>query len=262
MSNRGKFGVAALIAALIAGALIYNSESNRNARFVKLLVTQNTEARGGADAWQAITSMRLSGLMDLGQELAVPYTLEQKRPSKMCFSFEFADETAVQCVDGDSGWKVLPFRNRRTPEAMTANDLKEAADLADIDGLLFNYEARGHELTYVGEEVVDSRPAHKLHVQLPRGGERWVYLDQETHLELMVETTRTVGGRQRSVFTKYDDWRDTDGVLIPHFQNTLTEGMADSNFLTVERVTLNPEIDDARFVVPDDAERLAASTPQ
>jgi len=250
MSKWGKVIAGAAAAAFVAGITVYNLPYFRNARFVDQLVAHNVEARGGAQAWEAVKALRISGQMDLGQGLAVPYTLEQKRPNRMCFAFDFADERATQCVNGDSGWKILPFQNRRDPEPMTADEMKGVADLADVDGLLFNYADRGHKVEYVGEKFVDDRPAYKLHVRLPSGDERWVYLDQETGLELMLESRRVMDGKIRAVFTKYEDWRDTDGILLPHYQDTVTEGREGSNFLTVEFVTVNPAIEDARFVMP------------
>lgn len=257
MSKWGKAGVILSIAALIAAAIVYNSESFRNARFVDSLIARNIAARGGMDAWEAIRALRMSGQMDLGQGLSVPYTLEQMRPGRMCFEFEFAEETATQCVDGDDGWKNLPFRNRRGPEPMTEQEVSAMADFSDIDGMLFNAAQRGIEVEYIGEEVVDGRSAHKLHVRAPGGGERWIYLDQETSLELMVETTRMISGELRHVYTKYEDWQASDGILIPRYQDTQTEGRSGVNFLTVESVTVNPLMDDSRFRMPVDAVRTA-----
>ncbi len=262
MSKWGKIAAGTVAAAFVAGIVIYNLPHFRNARFVDALVARNVEARGGAEAWESVEALRVSGQMDLGQGLAVPYTLEQKRPGRMCFEFDFADERATQCVNGDSGWKVAPFQNRRDPEPMTADELKGIADLADIDGLLFNYSDRGHDIEYVGEDVVDDRPAYKLHVRLPTGDERWVYLDQETALERMLESRRVMDGKMRAVFTRYEDWRDTNGILMPHYQDTVTEGREGSNFLTVESVTVNPVIEDARFVMPGAESEIRTASAQ
>ena len=92
-----------------------DTRRRRNARAVDALIARNIAARGGADAWRAVSSLRLTGQMDLGQGMHVPYVLEQKRPGKMCLEFVFDGETAVQCADGNSGWKLAPFRGRRRP---------------------------------------------------------------------------------------------------------------------------------------------------
>ena len=239
-----------LCIAVVAALLIYNSDAMKEARFINTLVARNIEARGGAAVWEAVGSLRLAGQMDLGQEMVVPYVLEQKRPDKMCFEFEFDGETAVQCADGETGWKFLPFLGRTAPEAMTEAELRETADGAEPYGPLYNYAARGSDVELAGRETLDGRDVFKLKVTLAMGSVRWLYLDAETALEVKMETTRTVAGRERRVETVYSDWRQTDGLLIAHRQDTRTAGDTDSHFLTVDSVTVNPPLDDARFKMP------------
>lgn len=219
-------------------------------RVVNGLIARNVEARGGADQWRAVESLRIAGQMDLGQGLHVPYTIEQKRPGKMCLEFEFDGQLATQCVSADGGWKLLPFMGRPRPEAMTESEFREMADTAAIDGLLFDSARRGHEVSLVGKETVNGREAYKLEVALPRGATRWVYLDAETALEVKLETIRTRNGRQQLIETYYSDWHETDGLLIPRRQDSQAEGEPESHWLTVDSVAVNPPIADERFARP------------
>jgi hypothetical protein len=219
-------------------------------RVVDGLIARNVEARGGADQWRSVGSLRISGQMDLGHGMHVPYTIEQKRPGKMCLEFEFDEQLATQCVAGDSGWKLLPFMGRPRPEPMTETDFTQMADAAEIDGLLFDAARRGHEVSLVGKETVRGRDAFKLEVVLPRGAKRWLYLDAETALEVKLETIRTHNGRQQRVETWYSDWRETDGLLFPRRQDSQAEGEPESHWLTVDTVTINPPIADERFAKP------------
>jgi len=219
-------------------------------RAVDALVAKNIAARGGADNWRAVTSLRLSGQLDLGQGMHVPYVMEQMRPDKMCFEFEFDSQWATQCVDGKSGWKLLPFRGRPFAEPMTEAELREMQDTASIDGLLFDSDIRGHDIDLVGHQVIDGKNVAVLAVHLPNGVSRRVFLDEETGLEIMIEATRIVRGLERRVETVYSDWREVNGLLIPHRQDTKTAGEWDSNFLTIESVEINPSLSAARFAQP------------
>lgn len=240
----------ALAFVLVAGVLIYNSPALKQARFVKSLVARNIEARGGAEAWAAVDSLRLAGEMDIGQDMVVPYELVQKRPGKMCLEFEFDGQASKQCTDGENGWKVAPFMGRSAPEPMTEVEMRETADSADPYGLLYNYAARGHDVELVGQELIDGRDTYKLQVTLPQGGVRWLYIDAETALEVRLEAMRTVAGREMRVETEYVNWQDVDGLLVPRRQETRTEGDEISHFITVDSVTVNPLLDDARFSMP------------
>lgn len=247
-------GISAIAAAIaVAAFLLLDRElaiTGGHTRAVDSLIARNIEARGGADAWRAIASLRLEGRMDLGQGMHVPYTLEQQRPGRMCLEFEFDNDTATQCVADGAGWQILPYRGRRLPEAMSDEDLHAMSDSASIDGLLFDSESRGISIEIVGNETVNDHETTKLEVTLPHGGKRWVYLDRETALEVRVDTTRVVRGKERLVQTYYDDWRESDGLLIPRRHVTQTGGMAESNFLTIDRVLVNPDIAEQRFDNP------------
>jgi len=245
-----KVVVVGVVLAIAAAWLIYNSDAMKASRLVKATIARNVEARGGADAWEAIESLRLAGQMDLGQGMHVPYVLEQKRPGKMCIEFEFDDMTSTQCVDGNTGWKRLPFRGRNIPEPMTDAELRDMADGTEIGGLLFNVRQRGLDVRFAGEASVHGRPATKLEVTLPSGAKRWVYVDEETGLDVKLDTRSVIRGQQRLVETFYYDWEESDGIVIPRRQETFMEGAGESRFLTVDKVEGNPELADSRFTIP------------
>jgi hypothetical protein len=257
--------LAALAAVSVVGAAVF-AVLDRNVHFigghgrvVDDLISRNAAARGGADAWRAVTTLRLAGEMDLGQKLHVPYVLEQKRPGKMCLEFEFNEKTALQCVNGKNGWKQLPFMGRAAPEAMTEAEMQEIAGTVDPEGLLLDSYERGFYVELVGHETVDGRSTSKLQVTLPSGSVRWVYLDDKTALEVKLEAMRKLRGRERLMETTYSDWASVDGLLIPRRQETRYHGEAESHFITVENVSVNPPIDDQRFAMPASGVKVNAS---
>jgi hypothetical protein len=252
--SKSKIAIA-LLAVVAVAVLVYNSGPLKNARFADELVARNIEARGGV-AWQDISALRLSGRMDLGQEMIVPYTLEQKRPDKMCLEFVFDSETAVQCAAGDTGWKIVPFMGVPGPQAMTAAELRETAGSVDPYGPLYDHAARGNKLEYLGQQQLQGRDTHKLQVTLPQGAVRWLYLDAETALEVKLETVRMIAGKELLVETRYTDWQAQDGLLIARRLDTKTEGDSESHFLTISSVDVNPQIDDARFLMPATTENI------
>jgi hypothetical protein len=190
------------------------------------------------------------GEMDLGQGLSVPYTIDQKRPLDMCLEYKFDGRRAVQCVTGDSGWQFLPFLGRNLPQEMATEEARMMADTASIDGFLLDSYERGFKIELLGKEDVAGRPASKLKVTMPGGTVRWIYLDEETGLEVKLEYTRTIGGKQRLVETMYSSWRTEGGLMFPGRQETRTIGDKESQFVTVDRIVINPGIEDKRFKMP------------
>ena len=223
------------------------------------LIEKNVAAKGGEHVWHDVSSLQLSGMMDLGQGMVVPYRIDQKRPLKMCLEYEFDARRVVQCVDGDTGWKFLPFLGRNLPEKMTDEEALKMADTASIDGLLLSASKRRFGIEWVGKEDVNGRPADKLKVTMPGGTIRWISLDEETGLELKVEYTRVVRGKEQVVESLFSDWKTEAGLLFPGRTDTRIVGSSESQFVTVDKIVVNPEIEDKRFEMPVFSNTAASS---
>jgi len=130
------------------------------------IVEKNFAARGGLQAWRAVESMSMSGLMDAGKArdpmklamalqkpraaaraeareallqgskvetdpgkiVQLPFVMELKRPRKMRLEVQFNGQTAVQVFDGENGWKLRPFLGRREVERYTAAEQQAASN--------------------------------------------------------------------------------------------------------------------------------------
>lgn len=220
------------------------------AQTVDELVAKNMAIRGGAEAWQNVSSLKMTGWMDIGDKSLVPYVLEQKRPEKMRLEYVFNEQTVVQTFDGKAGWKLRPYLNKSVPDPMTEREILAIKDTADLYGLLMDYRARGHEIELLGLENVEGKDTYKLKVTLPGRTVRWVYLDIDSGLEVKMEATRTVGKREQRVETFYREWKDAGGLILPSRQETRTAGERELHPLTVQAVEVNPPIDDSRFEKP------------
>jgi len=217
---------------------------------INALIEKNAKAKGGEDAWNKVSSLQISGMMSLGQDVTVPYTIDQKRPLKMCMEYEFNKRRVVQCVDGDRGWQFLPYAGRNVPEAMSKVDARAMADTASIDGMLLNAHHRGVDIEWLGEVDVDGLPADKLKLTMRGGTVRWLYLDKLTGLESKLEYTRTIRGEEHTVVSRYSNWKTEKGLRFPGRTDTQIVGDKRSQFLVVDKVIINPAIDDKRFEMP------------
>jgi len=218
---------------------------------VDSLVDSHIEARGGHDAWSQVQAIRFTGQMDLGQEVAVPYSLEQRVPGQMRLEFDFGGQAVIQVTDGREGWVLQPFKGVGTPREMSVTERQSAIDTADPRGLLFDHAARGHDIDYVGTVQLDSGPAHQLQVTLESGAVRQVYLDAESRLDVAMDTTRIIGKQELVVRTTYSGWAQSGDLLIPRRQVTRTEGDDQSHWLTIGTVQVNPELADDHFGRPE-----------
>ncbi|MEY2546522.1 MAG: hypothetical protein QOG48_1639, partial [Verrucomicrobiota bacterium] len=161
------------------------------------LVAKNVEAKGGAAALGALQSLKLNGKLLVNQgQIELGYTETKKRPNEVREESTLQGMTAVQAFDGKEGWQISPFRGRKDPEKMSADDVKSLIEDAEIDGPLVDWKAKQSTLEYLGTEDVDGTAAHKIKVVRKNGDVNFVYLDPDHFLEIRILTQRIKHGAQ------------------------------------------------------------------
>jgi len=250
------------------------------------IVEKNVAARGGLEGWRAVQSMSWSGKLDAGggslersrrvaegrghrgpMEVAnnndaaakgeankqpqLPFVLEMKRPGKSRVEIQFAGKTAVQVYDGANGWKVRPFLNRNDVQPFTAEEAKAESEKAELDGPLVDYAAKGTKVELEGVEAVEGRDAYKLKLTTKTGDVQHIWIDTQNFLDVKVEgAPRRMDGRMRTVWIYQRDFRPVQGLMIPFVLVTAVDGYRETHSMVIEKVTVNPKLDDALFTKP------------
>ena len=217
------------------------------------VVERNISARGGLQAWRTVKTLSMSGKLDAGgkQKVQLPFVLEMERNRKTRLELQFNGQTAVQVYDGTNGWKLRPFLNRRDVEPYTPDELKAASMQADIDGPLVDYVAKGTKVELEGAQQVDGHDAFNLKLTLKTGQVQHIWVDAQTFLDVKVEgTPRRLDGRFHAVATYPRDYRSVNGLMIPYVNETAVEGIRQTEKILVEKVIVNPKIEDSHFSKP------------
>ena len=147
------------------------------------------------------------------------------------------------------------FGGRKDPERMPADDVKEYAEDATIDGVLADAVAAGSSIEYLGTEDIDGTPAHKLKVVRNDGGLQYVYLDPDYFLEIRVESQRVVRGVKRTSVTDYGNYEKVGGVFWPLSIESGIKGAGDPAKFEYQSAVVNPEIDPDYFSFPAQAKQ-------
>lgn len=211
------------------------------------IISKNVAAHGGAGSWQQVISMTMTGQMDVGKGMRVPYTLEAKRGRKVRVEIKFEGQTAVQVYDGANGWKKRPFLGRKDVEPFTPEELQKAALDSELDGPLMDHAAKGTRVELEGMEKVESREAYKLKLTLKEGQVRHVWIDAHTFLEAKIDGSRRMDGKQRTVETYYGNYQTVQGLTVPFLFETAVDGVKGVEKITVEKMAVNPPLDDSLF---------------
>jgi hypothetical protein len=220
------------------------------------IVQKNATARGGLDAWQRLQTMAWTGYVESGTKPGrkLQFLLEQKRPNKTRFELVTDGQRSIRMYDGTGGWKLRPNPANGQPEVSRYGDdeMKFARGAQVIDGPLMDFAAKGGIVTLSGRGLAEGRSVYILDVKLPSGGTHRVWVDAETFLEVRHDRQVRSGlGQEGMVTVLFRDYREFDGVKIPT-QIETGAGIGESpNRLVIERVALNPDLDDRMFTRPD-----------
>lgn len=197
------------------------------------------------------------------EEVQLPFVMELKRTRKMRMELQFNGQTAIQVFDGSNGWKLRPFLNRREVEPYTTEEMKASSLQADLDGYLVDYQAKGTQIELVGREKVEDRDTYKLKLTMKGGEPIHVWIDAQTFLEAKIQgQPRRLDGIYHPVEIYYRDYRPVSGLQVPYLMETkvlpvaqaakgIKEPTIPTEKIFIEKVIVNPKLDEALFSRPD-----------
>ena len=183
--------------------------------------------------------------------MEAPITLKWERPSKVRMEFTIQGMTGIQAYDGETGWMVMPFMGKKDPEKMTADDLKEVQEMADLfDGPLLDYAAKGHKVELMGKESVEGTEVYKLKLTRASGDVSMIYIDAEAYLEIKSEGKRKGPQGEVEIESSQGDFKEVDGLLFPMSMESKPKGAPAGQTITVEKVELNAAVQASDFAMP------------
>jgi outer membrane lipoprotein-sorting protein len=223
--------------------------SEASAQTADEIVQKHIAARGGADKMKAITSLKMSGKIALPGGLEAPATIQVKRPAMVRLDMTFQGQSLVQGYDGSTAWMINPFGGAGTPERVDGEEAKSIVETADIDGILFDYKAKGHAVELVGKEDVEGTPAFKLKVTKKDGDVQYHYLDASNYLTIKESSTQSMQGTKVQADNYPSNYKPVNGVLVPFAIETKVNGQSFTN-IVIDKIEANVALDDAAFKMP------------
>ena len=214
------------------------------------IVSRYIQKIGGIEKLSAIKSMRATGRLIGGGGFEAVIVNENKRPSMVRNEFSLQGMTSVSAYDGKTGWRVNPFGGKKDAEAMGEEEIKQMIEAADIDGPLVNSGANGVRLEYIGKEDYEGSDVYKLKATLRNGTVQHYYFDTEFYVPIKVETRRMIRGTEVEMEQILGDYKQVGGVYFPFSVESGPKGGSFHSTVTLEKIEINPVIDDSRFTMP------------
>jgi hypothetical protein len=158
----------------------------------------------------------------------------------------------IQAYDGHGGaWKVNPLQGRKDPEKMSADEARQLADAALIEGPLLASRTDGSRVTYLGRDDFDGTLAYKLKVTQKDGDEFTYWLDPDTYLEIKVDEARRIRGAEQTTETELGDYEKIAGVYFPMSVESWSQGQPNQRQRTIiASGAANTSVADSFFAEP------------
>lgn len=227
------------------------------------ILAKNEAARGGLQAWRNVQTMMWFGHIE-STHATVPgmlFMLAQKRPNKTRFEINAMGDKTVRVFDGTQGWRLHPAHGGPEVQPYSIDEVRFAQGAPGLDGPLIDSAAKGSSVTLEGVDEVEKHRAYHLRVQTGAGETQHVWVDAQTFLEIRYD--RTVGGRGgpgRTVSVMYRNYKATDGLQVPTIIETGVGSGGTPDRMVIERVAVNPPIDDRIFKEPGSTQQARSQS--
>jgi len=221
---------------------------------VQQILERHVAARGGEEAWHKIQTMAWTGHIESGAGgiSKHPFLMMFQRPAATRFEVLGEGQRSVRVFDGTMGWKLRPT-SQGAPEMKeySPEEVGFARDAGGLDGPLIDSKAKGIGIALLGTGSVEGHRAYHLKVTLPSGQVRDDWIDAESFLELRYDrATRNAVGATGIVSVYLRNYQPVNRLVIPMLIETGGPASRDSDKMIIERVALNPTLDNAQFTRP------------
>ena len=209
------------------------------------VINKYVEAAGGATALNAVTSRVLKGTLDvIGVSRGGTFETYTVAPNKSLSIIQPGPtETIKVGYNGRIGWMQTPTGVR----VLKGIELDAVQNDSDFYAIL-NLKTRYAKLTLTGKSKIGYREVYVIDMQQASGATDRLFIDVQTYLPVRMNTMRTHRGAPMPVEIYYDDWREVDGIKVPH---VLTHSFQKRTMtLTVKEIKSNVPVDAKIFEKP------------
>jgi zinc protease len=248
MKDRNDRRIGLVLATLLAavGLALSTGAATAAEPTAEALLDGYVTAMGGKAAMEKIDNRVTHGKMEMAaQGIEMKLTLYSARPN---LNYSLIESEMVGKIekgtDGDVYWET---------SAMMGAQVKEGQERADylrdstFDKWL-HWREIFPEVEYVGTEILNEKPVHKVVVKPESGQPQTLYFDQASNLALRIDLVFEMPMGVVPVTSYLKDYREIDGILIPYMMEL--EVMGQQRLITTDRIEHNVELPADRFALP------------
>ena len=207
------------------------------------IISKYEQAIGGKDAFEKLTSLKLDGTVDLGNNRTAQLSITQKAPYYYYFAIKLPFGEFERGYNGTTGW----MKNPRVVEELKAGDLEDmklSADFYAPINFLKNFSA----LKFSDVKLLNGDTVYVVDARYSDLRRFKFYFDAYSGLLLrQIQYDKTLLGELQTQ-TDYSEYRSVNGVPLPYEMHVANyERDQDIKFTNI---TANQEVDNSIFNMP------------
>jgi hypothetical protein len=205
------------------------------------IVSKHIEAIGGREKWAKVNAIRKETVMKMqGAEIKTTELIENRKAMRTDVSLMGMSGYTV--ITNTEGWSFSPWNGQTKPDAMTADDVKNAQDGLEIQDRFLTYKELGKKLEYFGTDDIDGIECFKLKMTDKNGPENTFYIDPDNY-QVIKEVFKLVSNGQEMEYSVFfsDFTLLPEGIVLPMI---ISNGGGNTEVVKVE---INPEVDGSVF---------------
>jgi outer membrane lipoprotein-sorting protein len=215
------------------------------------IVDRSVEVRGGLQAWRKVAAIIWEGHLESARSTvpSLRFRLEEKRPGKSRFEINEPSQRSLRVFNGTSGWKMkLGSDGRPEVKQFSAQEIRFARSAPGLEGPLIDFRAKGATVELEGTEELDGRKNYRIAIKMFSAERQTVWVDAETFLETRYDrSTYDTAGARGTVSVRFREYKEIEGLAVPSVIEISGAAGGKPDRMVIERVALNPEIDDSDF---------------
>jgi len=242
-------------------ALIFSFSQQNQAQTADEIISTYFENIGGIEKLQAVEGMKMSAKVNQGG-MEIPLEIIQLKGGKQMTVINFQGKEIKQGVfDGETLWSTnfMTQKAEKSDKETTDNMKLEINDFLDP---FLNYKEKGYSVELLGNETIDGAETFKIKltkepVTIDGKEEESVsfyFFDTENFVPIVVQNEIKSGPYKGQMGeAKMSDYQEVDGIYFPF---SLSQGLKGQpgQAITLDKIELNPVIDDALFKFPEEIE--------
>lgn len=217
------------------------------AQTVEEIIANHIEAHGGADKWEKVNALKITGRFT-AFSLEKEFTTYKTKCGAYYSDLFLGEQNVLEGFNGKCGWTIDPWQEIEYARNINTSETNVFKQKAVFFTPFLDYKEKGHKVEYLGLQNVEGSDMHALKLTRKDGkSEKW-FLDAKTYLEYKCEADWVDFASPIPCEMYFDDFRTVDGLVLPFFVERIFRTR--DRITQIENVEINPKIDKKMFEMP------------